>query len=357
MKIESFHLYKLELPLRVPYKLAFGTVMAFDTLIAETRSDDQRRAFGEATVLPGYTDETVEGSWRLMGETAARLVGLGGTDAKALAAEKIHDGPFAMTALITAIEALEDNPHLAVRAATPVPLLAVLNGMGGPEMEAEIDRHVAGGYGTIKVKVGFDADADSARVRAIQKYLKNRAMIRLDGNQGYNTADAVRFAGSLDPDGIELFEQPCAAGDWDAAVAVAKVATVPMMLDESIYGLEDIERAAELKAAKFVKLKLMKMGGLDALAHGLDRIRELGMTPVLGNGVASDVGCWMEACVARGRVDNAGEMNGFLKPRQTLFEKPIAVEKGAMVLAPGPMPQPDAKVLATAKARADFKAS
>ena len=33
----------------------------------------------------------------------------------------------------------------------------------------------------------------------------------------------------------------------------------------------------------------------------------------------------------------------------------LACGLGAMVLLPGPMPQPDAKVLATAKARADFK--
>ena len=117
----------------------------------------------------------------------------------------------------------------------------------------------------------------------------------------------------------------------------------------------EIERAAREGSARFIKLKLMKAGSLENLARQLDRIRELGMEPVLGNGVAADPGCWMEACVARTHIANAGEMNGFLKPRQTLFEKPIAVEKGAMILAPGKMPQPDAKALATAKARADFK--
>ena len=37
------------------------------------------------------------------------------------------------------------------------------------------------------------------------------------------------------------------------------------------------------------------------------------MEPVLGNGVASEIGCWMEACVARSTIANAGEMNGFLQ--------------------------------------------
>jgi L-alanine-DL-glutamate epimerase-like enolase superfamily enzyme len=63
-------------------------------------------------------------------------------------------------------------------------------------------------------------------------------------NQGYDREQGCAFAVALDPEGIELFEQPCAAGDWDAARAVADVSPVPMMLDESIYGMADIERAA-----------------------------------------------------------------------------------------------------------------
>ena len=129
-----------------------------------------------------------------------------------------------------------------------------------------------------------------------------------------------------------------------------------MMLDESIYGPADIERAADIGAASHIKLKLMKAGGLEALARGLKLIRERGMTPVLGNGVAGDAGCWMEACAARGLIDNAGEMNGFLKPRAGLFIEPIAVENGAMILDPATpkLRRPDAlSELATETAHYD----
>ena len=106
------------------------------------------------------------------------------------------------------------------------------------------------------------------------------------------------------------------------------------MLDESIYGLEDIKRAAALGAG-FVKLKLMKMISLTALAEGLTLIRDLGMEPVLGNGVASDLGCWMEACVARHHITNAGEMNGYLRQQSSLAAVPIPVERGEMRLRAG----------------------
>ncbi len=335
MRIAAFTLYRLELPLRQPYHLALGEVTAFDTILAVAEDGDGRRGFGEATILTGYTPETIGDSWPAAGRLARRVVGLEAADGKDLIQLAGRQQPFMATALMTAIEMLEGNPLLAVRAPTPVPLLAIVNATEEKPIAAEIEARLAEGYATLKVKVGFDADADAKRVKFIQGALAGRAAIRIDGNQGYATEDAVRFAGGLDPAGIELFEQPCDAGDWAAAEAVAKASTVPMMMDESIYGPDDIKRTADLGCARFVKLKLMKAGGLDSLAAGLAMIRDLGLTPVLGNGVAGDVGCWMEGCVARTLIDNAGEMNGFLKPKAGVFKTPLRAEAGAMILTPG----------------------
>jgi len=348
MTIERLTLYRLKLPLATPYKLALGAVHAFDTILVEARDSEGRVGYGEATILTGYTDETVEGSWRFARDLAFRIAGTTPEAAKATIDAEYHAAPFAATALTTAIEMMEGHPLLAVAERTRVPLLAIVNAMDEAGIAREIEARLGEGYKTLKVKVGFDLEPDMARVRFIQKFVRGRAQIRLDGNQGYTRDEAVRFASSLAPDGIELLEQPCPAGDWEAAVAAARVAAVPMMLDESIYGMDDIERAAETKAAAYIKLKLMKAGSLDRLAEGLKRIRALGMTPVLGNGVASDVGCWMEGCVARVYIANAGEMNGFLKPVSHLFRNPIAVKEGGMVLEKGPMPSLNEHAIAAA---------
>ena len=126
-----------------------------------------------------------------------------------------------------------------------------------------------------------------------------------------------------------------------AHLTVAHAASVPMMLDESIYGIEDIERAAELHAARYIKVKLMKLGTPERLAAAIARIKALGMRAVLGNGVACDLGCWMEACIAARAIDNAGEMNGFLKARSGLLTAPLEFEGGAIVLRPGFAPRLD----------------
>ncbi|MDH5748165.1 MAG: hypothetical protein OEY85_02535 [Rhodospirillales bacterium] len=347
MIVERLTLTLLRMPLTVPYKLSLGAVEAFDTILIRADANGGKWGYGEATILTGYTSETIMDSWRISGDIGTAIIGMDSREAKRILADHHRTTPFTASAFASALEMMEDHPLLHVEKRTTVPLLAILNATDESGIETEIERALTAGYGTFKIKVGFDAGADLERVRFIQKTLKGRALIRLDGNQGYRRDDACRFASGLDANGIELLEQPCDADDWDAAVAVARVAAVPMMLDESIYGLEDIRRAADLGAARFVKLKLMKAGGLEQLADGLNLIRDLGMTPVLGNGVAADVGCWMEACIARKHIGNAGEMNGFLKPRTPLFSQPMAVANGCMVLEPGNAPELDEEVLAS----------
>ena len=341
MKIEHVTLYRLRVPLTTPYRLSFGPIHAFDTVLVEARDAGGQMGLGEATYLTGYTDETIDDSWALAQRLADEYAGLETGDIQTRLQTHVTAAPFTATAFNTALEMAVGHPLLTVGRSTRAPVLGLLHATETVDIERESQQLFAQGFTTLKVKVGFDAARDAQIVKRVQRVVNGRGSLRLDANQGYNRDDACRFAAALDPQGIELFEQPCAAGDWDSACAVARVATVPMMLDESIYGLDDIRRAAELKAARYIKVKLMKLGGLDRLAAAIDTIRDCGMEPVLGNGVACEVGCWMEACVARGRINNAGEMNGFLKPAARLLKNPLEFRAGAIVLEPGYRPQLD----------------
>lgn len=335
--VARIRLTRLRIPLKAPYRLSFGPVEHFDTILVECESDG-RIGLGEATVLTGYTEETIEGCWRAADEIAVRFAGMDLEAARAALRPFARRLPFTATAFGTALEMLEGSDYLRTERERAVPLLAGINASGEEAVREEFERLYAQGYRTFKVKVGFEVEKDLEHVRTVQKLVRGRATIRIDANQGYSAEQGVAFARRLDPADIELFEQPCAAGDWDGHLEVVRASRVPMMLDESIYGLEEIERAAALQAARFIKLKLMKLGSLEALGRSLERIRALGMTPVLGNGVACDLGCWMEACVAARHIDNAGEMNGFLRARAGLLTEALEVRSGAMILKPGYAP-------------------
>jgi o-succinylbenzoate synthase len=331
-RIARVEVHLLKVPLVRPYRLAFGDVVAFDTLLVELTDAQGRTGFGEATVLTGYTDESIEGAWALARPLADELSG-SRRDAFVRRIEGVAAAsPFLATAFWTALEMMERSAALAFDAPVRVPLLALLHGGDERGMAQEFETLLQSGYRTVKFKVGIRGVNDLAQVQLAQKIVAGRARIRIDANQAYSGPEAARFLAALNPQDIELFEQPCAAGDWQAHAMAAKASRVPMMLDESIYGLTDIERAAREGTASFIKVKLTKFCSLARLTGAIQRIRQLGMQPVLGNGVACDPGCWMEACIAARHIDNAGEMNGYLKAQGSLLVHPPTVVNGDMVI-------------------------
>ena len=142
----------------------------------------------------------------------------------------------------------------------------------------------------------------------------------------------MSFASALNPAGIELFEQPCDSDDWNANAAVASVSTVPIMLDEPICTLSDIERAGTIPNIKLCKLKLKRFGSMERLHDGLTKVRDCGMEPVLGDGLGSEVQSWLEACVARTTIRNAGEFNGYLKPKERILLPSLPFANGSLSL-------------------------
>ena len=341
MKVREIILRRLERPLKTPYRVAYGTFEAFRPVFVEVRDDDGRVAWGEGHIVPGSSAETPDGGWAFCREAAASVVGRNVDAAIALVAADKDSSMVAATALATALEMLRGDPLLEVTEEARLPLLAPINGQDEAAIADEVEARLGEGFRTLKVKIGKDVDGDLERLAAIQSAVAGRASLRLDANRGFDRDQGLRFAAGLDADGIELFEQPCAAEDWDANAAVARASPVPLMLDEPICGLADIERAADIDGVGLCKLKLRRFGGLSALAEALHRVRDLGMEPVLGDGVAGEIGDWMEACVARSTIRNSGEFNGFLKLADGLLVEPMPFADGALILPAGFWPEID----------------
>jgi L-Ala-D/L-Glu epimerase len=346
MKLQEIVLHTVRLPLIRPYVLSYRTFTEFEPIIVEARDRDGRVGWGEGHISPGSSRETREGGWAFCREHAAAVVGKDTAEAKAIIGGDVADSKVAATALLTAIEMLEGHPLLTLTHEVRLPLLTPFNGTKSEDIEPEVEQRLNEGFRTFKIKVGKSGEDDARRVRAIQRAIAGRATMRLDANRAYSETDACRFAATLDPAGIELFEQPCQAEDWDANAKVASVSPVPVMLDEPICELADVRRAAEISNVGFCKLKLKRFGGLDLLREALDAVREFGMESVLGDGLSSELGCWMEACVASVTIRNAGEFNGFLKPMDRLFAQPLQFVAGELVLPAGFVPMIDTAALA-----------
>jgi L-alanine-DL-glutamate epimerase-like enolase superfamily enzyme len=339
-------LYRVRLPLHTPYRLSYRTFTEFEPILVEIHDSDGRSGWGEGHISPGSSSETREGGWAFCREHADQITGQSTVAAKNLIQSRLDDSKVAGSALLSALEMLENHPLLHINQEARLPLLTPFNSLEAGAIAEEVEQRLEQGFRTFKIKVGQDVTADLQRVAAIQQAIAGRATLRLAANRAFDRDQGCRFAAALNPDGIELFEQPCAAEDWEANTDVARVSPVPLMLDEPICSLSDIERAATIDGVGLCKLKLKRFGSLQQLESALLRVRELGMEPVLGDGLGMEIGNWMEACVARSTILNAGEFNGFLKCRERLFETPLHFTDGTLTLPAGFTPRIDRNALA-----------
>jgi L-alanine-DL-glutamate epimerase-like enolase superfamily enzyme len=345
MVIREISIRQLKLPLTKPYRVSFRTYTEFEPIVVEMVSGDGISGWGEAYIPAGSTFETIDSAWQFCRENGRRLCGKTVDEARRILDQEVPKAPFAACAMLSALAMLARHPALITASESRIPLLVPISGTGRAEIADEVAGRLDQGYGTFKVKVGWDVAKDLERVQWVQEAVGGRGLLTLDANRGYNLEQGVQFASSLDPDGIVLFEQPCEADEWDANARVAKASTVPLMLDESIRNEADIDRAATIEGVQFVKLKLKRVGGVDRALSSMKRAKANQLKICLGDGVATEILCWIEACVSRGYLDKAGDMNGFLKPRVRLFANPLPFERGAIVLKPGYWPEIDRKVL------------
>ena len=86
--------------------------------------------------------------------------------------------------------------------------------------------------------------------------------IRVDYNLGLSIEDApmqVRDIAQFNPDFIE---QPVRAHQYAMMARLRKMTDVPLLADESVFGPEDMVRAAREEICDGVSVKIMKSGGL-----------------------------------------------------------------------------------------------
>lgn len=345
-RISKVKVRHLIMPLIRPYHLSYRTFYDFEPFLVEIQDSDEKSGFADVHISPGSSSETREHGWQFIIEKAESIIGLETVEAKDRVLAGFDSSRGAATALVSAIEVLERNPKLDLEKAVHLPLLVPINSTEVPAIRQEVEDLLGKGFRTLKVKVGKDVEADLQRVAAIQEACSGRADLRLDANRAFSKEQGMTFAQALEPEGIELFEQPCNADDWAANAAVAKVSRVPLMLDEPICTIEDIERAGRIDNVRYCKLKLKRFGGLDRLQEGLEAVFANGMRAVLGDGLGSEIQGWLEACIASRTIDNAGEFNGFLKPYARLLENPLSFEDGAIDLPKGYWPILDERMVA-----------
>jgi muconate cycloisomerase len=164
-----------------------------------------------------------------------------------------------------------------------VPVIGPVVGIMTPDaMATEAAAQSKAGFLAIKIKVGETVEADIDRVAAVRAAIGESMALRVDANDHYCPADAIRFTRAIERHRPEHIEQPVARHDMLGLAEVRRSVGVPIMTDDMVATPYDAMNVIRLGAADRVKVKVTK--------HGFDGARAIcamlssaGLTPVLGH--------------------------------------------------------------------------
>jgi muconate cycloisomerase len=138
------------------------------------------------------------------------------------------------------------------------------------------------GFRQMKLKVGIAGYDDTRRTGVIRRWAGRTIDIRIDANEAWSPAEVEERLRELEPFAISSVEQPVKHEDVAALAEVRKRVKVPIMLDESLCGEVDAERAVRGGWCDLFNLRLSKCGGFIPTLRLAELARQHGLGYQLG---------------------------------------------------------------------------
>jgi len=308
-RIDHLTVHTVPVPLRRPFVTAVRRADAIDAVLVEIVDSDGRSGWGEAAA-----------SWRVTGESPASiravvtgpladlLVGREASEVPALS-DEIARSVIHNSAARSAVDcALYD---LAAQHAG----VTMARYLGGGEALLRTDmtisagatdelvqgavEHCRNGFGTLKVKVGAGHD-DANAVLAVREAIGAGVVLRVDANQGWDAEQAVRIIRFWEDQevNLEFVEQPVAARSLEDLAMVTKHVATPVLADESVWTMHDLDEILTRRCADLINVKLAKTGGISEAMRMTAAATQNGIGVVIGCMMESHVGIAAAAAIA-----------------------------------------------------------
>jgi muconate cycloisomerase len=285
VEITAFH---VRIPLRRRIQHASHTRWETDNLIVRCVLDDGTEGFGEGVPRDYVTGETIDSAVSLLrrSDLAAQLEPCRDFGAAVALAERLRLAPVPdddracqgnaarcalELALLDAYGKRCGEPLSAVTRLAAPELAearswvrysgAVTSASSGFKVRFAALRLRLYGFKQVKVKVGIAGHDDVQRLRRLRRRLGPKIDIRVDANEAWSRSEVVERIRALEPFALSSVEQPVPHADVDVLAEVRRQVRVPLMLDESLCGAVDAERAVARGTCDLFNLRLSKCGG------------------------------------------------------------------------------------------------
>lgn len=346
MRIVRLESWRLDLPLRSPYSIAYQTIDRAPNVFVRLVTDGELVGSGCAAPDEDVTGESPEATEAALTGPAAELLRGGDAERPVQLLEALRAPLAAVPAARAAVDmALWD---LMARRAD-LPLWKLLGGyreriatsitlgiLPLAETVEEAQRRCREGFRVLKLKGGLDAAEDAERVRAVRAAVGPEVALRFDANQGYTPQAAREFLAATAECGLEILEQPTSAALPDQLGEIGR-RTVPVMADESVLTLADAYRLARAGTIDMVNVKLMKVGGVAEALRLSALARAAGLAVMMGcmDEAALAIAAGLAVALARPGITHA-DLDGHLDLAEDPTRGAVRLEGGWLYPADGP---------------------
>lgn len=313
MKIKDVTTKIIPIQLNAPFKTALREVQALDVLRVILTFDNGVVGIGEAAPTAAITGDTNESISKAI-NTIFRPFLLGKEiDEQLLILTEMKGLLMGNTSPKAAIDmALYD----ALAKSHKVPLYQYLGGelaeldtdftisiASREKMGIDAQEKVNAGFKTLKIKLGLDTiEEEVAKLRSLNDRFEGKIPFRIDANQGWSKEAAVQILAEWQDIPIEFVEQPVAAADFAGLKYVTEHTDIPIMADESLFGLEDAKLLIADECCDLFNIKLMKSTGIKEATAIAKLAYENGIDCMVGSMIEGYAGL---AAAAHFAVSNA----------------------------------------------------
>ena len=287
MRVVELTAWQVRIPLKKAIRHASHTRTETDNIVIRCVLADGTTGFGEGVPREYVTGETIDTALELLknSQLAAQMDDVVNFEAAAALAERLRLAPIlgddracqgngarcaVELALLDAFGKHFQQPVAAVtrmlaaelhEPRTHVRYSGAITSAQGMKARWAAWKMWIYGFRQLKIKVGIEGQDDVKRIGSIRRRVGARMDLRVDANEAWTPANVRQRILELKPFNITSVEQPIPHAQVEALADVRKEVGVPIMLDESLCGMVDAQRARERGTCDLFNLRLSKCGG------------------------------------------------------------------------------------------------
>ena len=352
-RIATLSTTRLDIRLRQPIAMSFGTVCVQNMVLVRMRDADGVEGLGEASVLggPHWGAESAESVQAvieayltpfLVGTEIAGLESIADHLARLVRGNSAARGAVEMAAAdllgkrlgVPAVQLLGGPCHQAI----PVAWTLSTGSTSGDIEEGE-QALAERGHRRFKVKLGRAmAASDVTRAVTILDAFRGRASVIADVNGAWDEVVAARFLPVLAQAGLEAIEQPLPAGDLAGIARLRAGLAMEVIADEAVTGPHAAFRVAACGSASVFSLKPNRDGGLMASRRVAAVAGASGMGLYGGTMLETSLGTAASLSLFATLPDMrlGSELFGPLRLADDIVATPLAMRDGALAIPAGP---------------------